>query len=279
MEHLRIINIQRGSVYDGPGIRTTVFLKGCIFNCPWCCNPESQLYQKDLFFDEEICLSKSRKIYPLCVNCAKCGGMLPISQCQLGAAHEVGCDMTAMQLYETLIRDKNVFNNSLGGVTFSGGEPLLYQKELIDICRKIQKSSINIYIETSLAIDCYIPFIKMIDGFIIDLKLQPEMGLINNEEYHMVVNNNIQKIRSLNKHLIFRIVFIDSMYQIKNVIFKWLDNMDINELEILKCHNLGEKKYKLLKRPFTDYTPNDIFLNNFSIFLLSHNILNKIIKI
>jgi pyruvate formate lyase activating enzyme len=279
MEHLRIINIQRGSVYDGPGIRTTVFLKGCMFHCPWCCNPESQSYQNELFFDENICLSKSSKTYPMCVDCEKCGGLRQISLCELGAVQKVGYDMTSMQLYETLIRDKSLYNNSHGGVTFSGGEPLLYQKELIDICRKIHESSVNTYIETSLALDCEIPFIEMIDGFIVDLKLQPEMGLINDKEYRAILNNNIQKIRSQNKKLVYRLVFIDSMYQIRDDIIKWLNAMNIHELEILKCHNLGEKKYKLLKKPFIDYSPNENIMIIFSNYLMSHKILNKITQI
>lgn len=122
----RIFNIQRYSLQDGPGLRTTVFLKGCPLSCAWCHNPESQDLGKAFLKHEERCIA--------CGSCFDaCGpGEVPsdcpeacVDACPTGARQLLGRDVDVDELLEDLLRDRLFFDQSGGGVTLSGGEPLL----------------------------------------------------------------------------------------------------------------------------------------------------------
>jgi pyruvate formate lyase activating enzyme len=122
----RIFNIQRYSLQDGPGLRTTVFLKGCPLSCAWCHNPESQDLGKAFLKHEERCMA--------CGSCLEaCGpGEVPedcpeacVEACPTGARQLLGRDVEVAELLEELLRDRLFFDQSGGGVTLSGGEPLL----------------------------------------------------------------------------------------------------------------------------------------------------------
>ena len=131
---VRITNIQHFCLHDGPGIRTTVFLKGCNLKCPWCCNPEN--------IDFEI------------QNC-------------------FGRDISLNDLEKELLKDELYYSVNDGGVTFSGGEPLLQIKELVDLLKSLNSKKINICFETALftnqsLLEMAIPYV---DEFIVDVKI------------------------------------------------------------------------------------------------------------
>jgi len=123
-----VFNLQRYSLHDGPGIRTTVFLKGCPARCWWCHNPESQCATPEIACSEPRCIAcdacllacheglKPRESCVLCGDCAKA--------CPTGARSLVGSRMTVAEVVASVLRDRMFFEDSKGGVTFSGGEPL-----------------------------------------------------------------------------------------------------------------------------------------------------------
>ncbi len=130
-----VFNIVRGSFSDGPGVRTTVFFKGCPLKCPWCHNPESQRYEAEVMHFPE-----------LCIGCRNCRSGRP---CYTFARKEVGTPFSPEALALELIKDKAYYEASGGGVTFSGGEALSFIEYLAEVTRFLKRKNISIAVQTS----------------------------------------------------------------------------------------------------------------------------------
>ena len=154
-----LTNIQRFSLHDGPGIRTTVFLKGCNLKCPWCANPENMDFKLIKYFNEE---TKEEGYF--------------------------GNEIEISKLYNEIIKDKAYYKMNNGGVTFSGGEPLLQIKALEPLLIKLKNENINICIETALQVSTELVRIaaKYIDEFIVDIKI------LDNEKCKDILNGNLE---------------------------------------------------------------------------------------
>jgi pyruvate formate lyase activating enzyme len=150
-----VFNIQRYSIQDGPGIRTTVFLKGCPMACSWCHNPESQSPEPEISVVEGRCIrcgacweacpqrgeggeaADGRRAVPSDGECTRCGAC--VEACPTGAREMVGRRMAVDEVLEAVLRDRIFYDDSGGGVTFSGGEPLAqpaFLVELLEACRR-----------------------------------------------------------------------------------------------------------------------------------------------
>ncbi len=158
-----VFNIQRFSTHDGPGIRTTVFLKGCPLTCHWCSNPESQYGKPQLMIrdlkcsgcgacapacpEHAIVFSEGgiREIkWEKCSNCFSC-----VDACLFQALTAVGKYMTVDEVVETVEKDRVFYKNSNGGVTFSGGEILTQHHFLENLLIKFKKNGIHTCIDTT----------------------------------------------------------------------------------------------------------------------------------
>lgn len=271
MKEIDVTAIQRGCVHDGSGIRTTVFLRGCLLRCPWCCNPET--WTKDeYFFDSSKCLLEQGINSPLCNGCIKMGGKKDVSECPFHSSKPVSQGFTADELYELIIRDKAQFSSTGGGVTFSGGEPMLQAVSLLPLLRQLQEEKINICFETTLVapesdINLVRPFI---DEIIIDLKLQPKMNL-RNEGYVSSITSLLKTLPSTMKRK-YRLVFINEMSDCKDDIVDKLRRLNIKELELLKAHNLGESKYRKLHLQPKDYSADTTLFSEFAEYLIADGI-------
>ena len=156
-----IFNIQRFSIHDGPGIRTVVFLKGCHLRCLWCANPESNKFECELLYYPDKCIGCGRciEVCPQSAICSendmilfdrqKCIGCLKCTQtCNSGARKTAGEEMTAQEAFEEVSKDFIFYDTSEGGVTFSGGEPMLYPKFIRDVGGMVKEEGFGTAIET-----------------------------------------------------------------------------------------------------------------------------------
>lgn len=278
MNKLRVSAIQRGCVYDGPGVRTTVFLKGCTLHCPWCCNPENISKEQEWFIDESKCLKNKGIDSVLCISCERNGGDNAIVKCPFSISEPVSSDLESSELMLQIEKDKDVFGGD-GGVTFSGGEPLVQSYELIPVLQECKKQDIKIAFETTLFagkknVERVIPFT---DVMIVDLKLQPEQSNIPN--YLSRISENLSLIKAQNIKVIYRMVFVNSMMQAKESIYKQLKSFDVENIELLKCHNLGAKKYGKLNMESEDFTADENSFQEFSAYLQSKQIKVSELKI
>lgn len=235
---VRVSNIQRFSLHDGPGIRTTIFLKGCNLKCPWCANPENIDYS---FTEYHNKLDNSSGIF--------------------------GYDIDIDDLYKEILKDKEYYSVNNGGVTFSGGEPLLQIKNLEPLLIKLKENNINIYCETALFIskDLLDIACKYVDYFIVDMKILVKDNCLNmlngNIEIYL---NNLEYLSKLNKIDIIRIPLVKDYTFTKkntNLILNKLKDLNFNKVEIFKIHNLAKSKYESINKElikFNEITDDEI---------------------
>ena len=144
-----VFNIQRYSVQDGPGLRTTVFMKGCPLACLWCHNPESQAPRAEILRLETRCMACGR------CSAADLGGSsgrvmaeADLEACPTGALQQVGQELEPEALVQQLLRDRIFFDESSGGVTFSGGEPLMQAPFLIETLGRLRAEGVHTALDT-----------------------------------------------------------------------------------------------------------------------------------
>lgn len=156
-----IFDIQHYSIHDGPGIRTNVFLKGCPLNCLWCQNPESKSIERQIMYNSSLCVGcgaclercekgaiyrakeKVKTDRAICVSCGSC-----ISVCRSEARNFSGKKITVAEVYNEVAKDKLFYKSSNGGITVSGGEPLMQAGFTRDLLRSCRENGINTCIET-----------------------------------------------------------------------------------------------------------------------------------
>jgi len=163
MRHGTVFNIQQYSVQDGPGIRTTVFLKGCPLCCAWCHNPEGIAARRELIVLENRCAAcgACRRACPFAdavaqggegawparhEKCTLCGAC--VDACPTGARQLVGREMSVAEVMAAVRRDRIFYEDSGGGVTFSGGEPLLQAGFLLDLLQACRAEGLHTAVDT-----------------------------------------------------------------------------------------------------------------------------------
>ena len=225
-----IFNILRFAIFDGPGIRTTVFLKGCPMRCWWCHNPESHEMHPEIIegcnlrrgFDQTFSLEKD----------------------------EIGKEISVDELVKEIIKDKVFYEESGGGVTFSGGEPLMQPDFLIECLKECKNRNIHSVVDTSgySSLEIIHKVAEHADLFLYDLKL---MNDEDHQKYTGVSNQNILRnlteIDQLGKKIIIRIPIVPEITDSRENIFairgfiSYLNNLF--EVNLLPYHRAGEGKY------------------------------------
>ncbi len=256
-----IFNIQRFSIHDGPGIRTVIFFKGCPLRCLWCHNPEGQVQKKELVLWKERCMGCNTclKVCPNsavynpseCSLCGKC-----VEECPAEAREIAGKDMTLEEVIEEILKDRVFYEQSKGGVTLSGGEPLLQQDFIIPLLKKLKKIGIHTAIETCGYAPKEILFkaSEYTDLFLFDIKLMDEES---HKKYTGVSNKlilqNLRMLSSTQKNIILRIPVIPGVNNNSENFDKTAElvlSLGLKEVHLLPFHQGGSEKYKRLGRAY-----------------------------
>ena len=226
----RITDIQRSSIHDGPGIRTTVFFKGCPLNCEWCHNPETISPNiSELFYPEK------------CIGCNRCS-----EGCYAGARVVCGKDLTVEELLEEIKQDIAYYSNG-GGVTFSGGEPLMQREFLSKMIDRCKKEGIHTAVETSLIYFDEEIFSKL-DLVMADFKIwDSDLHVRHVGVKNQIIKDNFIKLNNLNVPIIARTPIIPEIEQNVKEISNFLSKLEnVIRYELLPYHPLGIEKGKAL---------------------------------
>ncbi len=178
---LLVTNIQRFSLHDGPGIRTTVFLKGCTLHCPWCCNPENIQPRKQYYYQKKKCIAANGSCAygdcPFAISTDVKTGLSRLTrqqflQCKSGALGEYGEWYEPAELVKEVMRDAPFWGDD-GGVTFSGGEPLMQMDALEPALALLKRCGVNLCAETALYVptSAVLKAMKYFDKLFVDVKL------------------------------------------------------------------------------------------------------------
>lgn len=263
-----VFNIQRYSIHDGPGIRTIAFLKGCPLSCLWCCNPESQNPKPEVMFQASLCIHcgkclKACKFGALdpqnpgfidhkkCVACGEC-----VNVCPAGALTMKGQRMTVQQVIQELKRDEINYRRSGGGITLSGGEPLLQSGFATELLKASQAKGWHTAIETTAfasaeAIEKVFPYI---DLALLDLKsLDNEIHKRVTGVSNAIILKNARRISEITQTVV-RVPTIPQVNAspegIRAICEFVLTLHQVTTVHLLPYHTYGENKYGLLGRDY-----------------------------
>ena len=257
-----IFDIQRNSFVDGPGIRTTVFFKGCNLNCLWCHNPESKSFATEMLFYKDKCVGcgKCKEVCPnnfeSCSFCGRCELF-----CPQDARKVCGKEYTVDEVFEEIVKDQAFYENSGGGVTFSGGECMLQIEFLEEILKKCKEKGIHTTVDTAGFVDFsrFERILPYTDLFLYDIKC---FNKEKHREYVGVENDlileNLKKLLNSKADIWIRIPVIptvndtvEEMQKIKEFLSK---NGKPQKIELLPYHAMGENKYNALGLELKKFT-------------------------
>lgn len=262
-----IFNIQRFSINDGQGIRTTVFFKGCPLRCKWCHNPESQKNSPELLFSGDKCIL-CKKCEALCENgvhlfsenhtvlrenCAFCGKCAEV--CPVKCLDTAGKTVSSDDVIKEVLRDRIFFEESGGGVTLSGGEPFMQYGFMLEILKKAKENSLHTAVETCGFTDRekILEAAEYIDVFLFDYKLtdsalHKEYTGVGNE----IILGNLRAICEKGSKVVLRCPVIpgvnDTEEHFKGIALTADSSENITGIEIAPYHELGISKLMRLGR-------------------------------
>jgi pyruvate formate lyase activating enzyme len=266
-----LFNIQRYSIHDGPGIRTVVFLKGCLLRCIWCCNPESQLVQPEFAFYPSRCIgclacvqACDRKAIRVledgtklidrqkCDFDAKC-----VDRCYAEALVLFGKRYSVNQLLKEVEVDRPFYDRSGGGVTLSGGDPLAQVDFAAGVLQECKRKGINTAIETCgwAHWDAWLKLLPYTDLVLYDIKHmdsaahQKLVGVPNGR----IIDNALRLVR-LGKNVIPRFPIVPGCNDDeRNIVATGrfvADALGVKEIHLLPYHRLGQDKYQYLCKAY-----------------------------
>ena len=263
-----ITNIQKFSIHDGEGIRTTVFFKGCPLKCEWCHNPETQKFEKEMQVDREKCtgcgacaavcpngaihMEEGRPILDAeaCVFCGKCTRF-----CPTGAREVIGQEYTVKELVKELMKDQMFYEESGGGVTLSGGEVMSMDMDyLLAVAKELKRQDVTLTIDT-----CgFVPYEKFqellpyVNTFLYDVKvMDPELHKKYMGTDNALILENLVRLAKDGARIYIRIPTVKEVNgneeNMKETI-AFLQEHDIHpaQINLLPYHDTGSGKYRKL---------------------------------
>ena len=263
-----VFDIQRYSIHDGPGIRTIVFLNGCPLRCRWCCNPESQQLDPNLMYLDSSCIRCGRCIETCgvgalsrddpnfvnreqCVACGKC-----VEVCPTGALSLRGKAMTVRQVVQELAKDATSYRRSGGGVTLSGGEPLVQSDFALELLRACKQNGWSTAMETTGCVSKEIveKVMPLVDHALVDIKaIDPAVHKANTGVDNRLILENALRIAHLTQTVV-RVPVVPGVNADPGsiaAIAQFAKLMQtVETMHLLPYHTYGENKYALLGRDY-----------------------------
>ncbi len=240
-----VTNVQRYSLHDGGGIRTTVFLKGCPFTCPWCCNPENLSAAPEVSFKERLCMGCSRR---------EPGGLCAMApeDCPTGAKTLLGEELSVDDVMDRVLRDAAYYEESGGGLTVSGGEALLWQPFVRALLGRAKAEGLGTAVETTLALPMADPagLAAVCDRWLVDFKVADRdrsVGVCRIDPE--VRDRNLAHLRGLGADVVARMPIVPGHTDSPENVAANLDAVGaagLTRVDVLPFHQLGSAKYDSL---------------------------------
>lgn len=276
MESL-ILNVQKYSIHDGDGIRTTIFFKGCPLECKWCHNPESQSYQAEMLYNKEKCTACGRCVskcpqngiqevdgrFPIprdiCTACASC-----VDYCFNSARERAGKTYSQEDLLKEIEKDKMFYEESGGGVTLSGGEVMTQNmQDLMAILKACDKKGYRVNIDTCGYADFerFEKVLPYVDTFLYDLKQMDDKKHIElTGKSNQIILDNLRKLSDKGAKIHIRIPLIEGLNTVDQDILamaEFIQDLTISDLTLLPYHAIGKSKYDRIDVAYEgqDYAP------------------------
>lgn len=265
-----VFNIQKFSINDGPGIRTTVFMKGCPLNCLWCHNPESKSAKPEIFYDARKCTGCRRcaEVCPMgchtftdtehifyrdkCIACGKCA-----DACFANALEVAGTKKTVSGVIAEVMKDKDFYDNSGGGMTLSGGEPMYQFNFTYELLKSAKENGLHTCIETCgfAKWEQYEKIADLVDIFLFDYKVTDSE---KHREFTGVANelilDNLKKLDALGCKTVLRCPIIPGLNDTDehfSGIAKTANSLkNVLEINIEPYHPLGKGKSEMLDKEY-----------------------------
>lgn len=268
-----VTNIQKYSIHDGDGIRTTVFFKGCHLKCWWCHNPETQRFEKELQVDTPKCTGcgrcadvcpqgaisismegKSVTDRDKCVVCGKC-----VDACLGNYRTVVGKDYTVRELVKICLQDQMFYEESHGGVTLSGGEVMAMDIDYIrELCKALYREGISVTIDTcgQAPFSSYEAIMPYVDTWLYDIKVMDDelhrkyIGMSNK-----LILDNLKGIAKAGARIYIRIPTVKEVNGNHEAMAEIIDFLKANDIRppqvnLLPYHSTGSHKYGKLGREY-----------------------------
>ncbi len=259
-----IFDIQRGSMHDGPGIRTVIFLKGCPLQCAWCHNPESKAKTKEISFRPESCsacgecvktcqhaahrIVEGVHIYDrsLCMQCGDC-----VETCSYEALKLAGTEMTVEEVMAILLRDRPFYEQSGGGLTISGGEPMLQAEFTLGLLRAAKAEGLYTCLDTcgwtsQRSVELILPYV---DLFLFDYKAtDPETHKRLTGVSNELILSNLDFLVRQGARVRLRCPLIpginDSQDHLEGIAQLSCRYPELDGVDLMPYHNIGNAKYE-----------------------------------
>lgn len=274
-----VFDIKKFAIHDGPGIRTTVFVKGCPLSCVWCHNPESQEFKREVSFMPDKCIGCGYcfKTCPnhahvmdgekhvikreLCERCGECA-----KECYAQAIEVIGKEMTVQEALDEVLKDKPFYETSDGGMTISGGEPMSQYEFTYSLLEAAKEEGLHTCLDTSgyAKYERYEKLLPFVDIFLYDLKeTDPENHLKLAGVRLDVILENLRKLDAAGARTVLRCPIVDELNDSERHLKKIAEIAEslkhVIEIDIHPYHPLGKSKserigknYELRDKTFVD---------------------------